>query len=258
MTAGVAGNNGAPYSAPAPFLSLAEAAVPEALRNRLALALDFDDSVVATRWAARMKGYFGVAKLGLELFSATGPSVVAELVEAGWRVFVDIKLADIPNTTRRAARVIGSLGASYLTVHASAGPTSLRAAVEGLAEGAAQVGLPVPAALGVTVLTSDLDVPAGLVGARALAAAEAGCAGVVCAAGDLAEARAAAPALLAVVPGIRLPGQGRDDQGRTATPREAVAAGADILVVGRAVTAAADPEEAAGAIVAELAAAAAS
>ena len=78
----------------------------ELLRQRLALALDFDDTVIASRWAARMRPWFGVAKVGLELFSAAGPPVVAELMEAGFSVFVDMKLADIPTTTRRAARVL--------------------------------------------------------------------------------------------------------------------------------------------------------
>ena len=102
-------------------------AVPDELeqfRQRLVLALDVDDSVLAMRWAARMQPWFGVAKVGLELFSAAGPQVVAELLEAGFRVFVDLKVLDIPTTTRKAARVLGALGASYLTVHASAGLAS--------------------------------------------------------------------------------------------------------------------------------------
>jgi orotidine-5'-phosphate decarboxylase len=224
-------------------------------RQRLVLALDVDDSVIAMRWAARMQPWFGVAKVGLELFSAAGPPVVAELMEAGFRVFVDLKLLDIPTTTRKAARVLGALGASYLTVHASGGTAALAAGAQGLAEGAARAGLPTPGVLAVTVLTSEAEAPVDLLRARVEAARESGCCGIICAASDLAEAKAIAPGLLAVVPGIRLAGTPRDDQGRTATPAEALLAGADMLVIGRAVTAAADPEAAAASIVEELAAA---
>jgi orotidine-5'-phosphate decarboxylase len=226
---------------------------PEELRRRLVLALDFDDSVVALRWAARLKGSFGVAKVGLELFSASGPSVVAALVEGGFQVFIDLKLADIPTTTRKAARVLGALGATYLTVHVSAGPSSLRAGVEGFAEGAERGGLPAPVTLGVTILTSETEAPPQLLRARFQAAAEAGCGGIVCAARDLAEARTEAPHLLTVVPGIRLAGKGTHDQARAATPGEAARAGADLLVIGRAVIEAADPESAAEEILADLA-----
>jgi orotidine-5'-phosphate decarboxylase len=224
------------------------------LRQRLALALDFDDSVVALRWAARLGASFGVAKVGLELFSAAGPSVVAALVEDGFKVFVDLKLADIPTTTRKAARVLGALGASYLSLHLSAGAATVRAGVEGLAEGAERGGLPTPVALGVTILTSDVEAPSELLRARVRTADEAGCGGVVCAAPDLAEVEAVAPRLITVVPGIRLAGEGTHDQGRAATPGDAARAGADLLVIGRAVTAAADPEAAVEQIVAELAA----
>jgi orotidine-5'-phosphate decarboxylase len=230
----------------------------EDLRRRLALALDFDDSVVAMRWANHLKDYFGVAKVGLELFCAAGPSAVTELVDAGFRVFADMKLADIPTVTRKAARVLGALGVSYLTIHTSAGLASLRAGVEGLAEGAERGGMPAPVALGVTVLTSEAEAPAALLRARVDVALEAGCGGVVCAAADLSEVKALAPALFTVVPGIRLPGGGTHDQGRAATPSEAVRAGADVLVIGRAVTEARTPKSAAAAVVAELSAALAS
>jgi len=226
---------------------------PPEVRDRLALALDFDDLVVAMRWAQRMKPSFGVAKVGLELWSGAGPSAVTELAGQGFKVFADLKLADIPNTTYRAARVLGSTGASYLTVHAFAGLACLRAAVEGFADGAERAGLSPPTVLAVTVLTSEVEAPADVLAERCRLASEAGCGGFVCAAGDLAAAKGAAPKLLAFVPGIRLAGEGEDDHGRPSTPRAAVAAGADVLVVGRAVTAAADPDGAAAAVVAEVA-----
>ena len=226
----------------------------ELVRQQLALALDFDDTVLATRWATRMRPWFGVAKVGLELFSAAGPPVVAELIEAGYRVFVDLKLADIPTTTRRAARVLGALGASYLTIHTFAGPSTLRAGAEGLAEGAERAGLPAPVALGITILTSEPEAPAEVVRDRVAAARDAGCGGIVCAASEVGEAKAVAPGLLAVVAGIRLAGTASDDQSRFATPAEALRAGADMLVIGRAVTAATVPEAAAASIVGDLAA----
>jgi len=229
-------------------------AAPNDLRRRLALALDFDDSVEALRWAGRLKDVFGVVKVGLELFSAAGPSVVAGLVEDGFLVFTDLKLADIPTTTRKAARVLGALGATYLTVHVFSGPATLRAAVEGFAEGAQRAALPPPVTLGVTVLTSEAEAPLQLLRERVSAAAEAGCGGIVCAASDLGVANEVAPRLVKVVPGIRVAGAGPDDQMRTSTPGDALRAGADVLVVGRAVTRAADPGAAAAAIMAELAA----
>jgi orotidine-5'-phosphate decarboxylase len=128
----------------------------------------------------------------------------------------------------------------------------LRAGVEGLAEGALRAGLERPVALAVTILTSDVGVPAHVFADRVHAAVEAGCGGVVCAGADVAEARRLAPQLLAVVPGIRPAGTPVHDQGRVATPAEALTAGADLLVVGRAVTAASDRRKAAAALAESL------
>ncbi|HUC36371.1 MAG TPA: orotidine-5'-phosphate decarboxylase [Acidimicrobiales bacterium] len=217
---------------------------PDDQRGRLALALDVDDLVLALRTARRLAPWFGVAKVGLELFTAAGPEVVSALTIEGFRVFLDLKLHDIPTTVRRAARVIGGLGATYTTAHAAGGEEMLRAAVEGMAEGAtaAGSGLPLAGVLGVTLLTSQRDASRELLASRAGLAAAAGCGGVVCAASDLPFVRDAAPGLLTVVPGIRLEGADPDDQARASTPAAALAAGADILVVGRAVTHARDPE----------------
>lgn len=209
-------------------------------RDRLALALDVDDVVEAVRLARQLKAWFGVAKVGLELFSAAGPDIVAELTNQGYRVFLDLKMADIPTTVEKAARVLGALEVSYLTMHAFTGPAMLRAGVKGLAEGAARAGLDPPAALAVTILTSDPDAPPHILAKRVAAAVEGRCSGVVCAAVDVAEVKALAPNLLAVVPGIRPRGTAAHDQARAATPAQALAAGADLLVVGRAVTAAPD------------------
>ncbi len=221
-------------------------------RDRLVLALDVDDLVAALRLARRLSPYFGVAKVGLELFSAAGPETVSSLVVEGYRVFVDLKLHDIPTTVGRAARVLGGLGAAYATAHAAGGEDMLRAAVEGIGEGASAAGAPTPCLLGVTVLTSAQEHTGEIVGKRALSAASAGCAGVVCAASDLEVVREVAPGLIRVVPGIRPSGVGADDQVRPSEPSEALRQGADLLVVGRAVTAASDPEAAAAGILHEV------
>lgn len=229
-----------------------ESGVTEEVRATLALALDVDDLVAATRLGRELKPWFGVAKVGLELFSAAGPEAVGALRELGYDVFLDLKLHDIPNTVNKAARVLGALGVDYLTLHAFGGVDMLRAGVEGLAEGASNAGLEPPVALGVTVLTSDATAPDHIVPQRVRMAAEAGCGGLVCAAKDLKDARTLAPRLVRVVPGIRPAGTATHDQANVATPGEAMAQGADVLVIGRAVTAADNPAEAAHSIVAEL------
>ena len=227
------------------------ASSPDA-RNRLAIALDVDDLVEATRIAREVRPWFGVAKVGLELFSASGPDAVVEMANIGYRVFLDLKYHDIPTTVRKAARVVGALGASYLTLHASGGSSMLRAGVEGLAEGAEAADLDPPVALAVTVLTSDDAAPDQVLTNRVKSALESGCGGLVCAATDVQHTRRLAPRLVTVVPGIRPPGAAQHDQARASTPEVALAAGADLLVIGRAVTAAPDRAEAAAALVGDL------
>jgi orotidine-5'-phosphate decarboxylase len=221
-------------------------------RDQLVLALDVDDLVEALRLAKALQPWFATAKVGLELFSAAGPDAVSAVADLGYDVFLDLKLHDIPTTVRKAARVIGALGATYLTLHARSGPMMLRAGVEGLREGAEAAGLPHPVALAVTILTSDGDAPAHILGHRVAAAVESGCGGMVVAAADVREAKQLAPRLLAVVPGIRMASTKAHDQARPATPTQAVGFGADLLVIGRTVTDAADPPAAAAALVASL------
>ena len=168
-------------------------------------------------------------------------------------MFCDLKLHDIPTTVGRAARVLGSMGVRYLNFHAAGGVPMLQAGVEGLKEGAAGAGLPEPIGLAVTILTSDEDAPSSVLVTRVRHALDAGCDGIVCAAGDVREAKQYGPRLVAVVPGIRPAGSDPHDQARAATPRAARDAGADVLVVGRPVTRAEDPRAAAAAIAAELA-----
>ncbi len=228
------------------------AEVDEALRSRLALVLDVDDLVAATRLARSLKPWFGVVKVGLELYSAEGPEAITTMADMGFDVFADIKLHDIPTTVGKAARVFGSLGASYLTLHAFGGVDMLRSGVEGFRAGAENAGLPDPVALAVTVLTSDHTAPPHILPKRVATAVEAGCGGIVCAAADVREARQYAPRLRIVVPGIRPAGSSVHDQARAATPRQALDAGADLLVIGRAVTEDEDPPSAAAALVDEL------
>jgi orotidine-5'-phosphate decarboxylase len=204
-----------------------------------------------------------LAKVGLQLFAAAGPAAVRALAERGRRVFLDLKLHDIPNTARGAATAAGSLGVDLLTVHATGGEAMLRAAVEGAA--AAGKGTRVVA---VTLLTSldPADMPPGFarpfdLGATVAALLEgaerAGALGIVCSAADLGplRARRAGRPFYAVTPGIRPAGGHTQDQKRVATITEAVRGGASLLVLGRAVTAAPDPRAALEAARAECAAA---
>jgi len=215
------------------------------LREKLALALDVDDLVAAIRLGRQLKDYFGVAKIGLELYSAAGPEAIGAMTDLGYRVFLDLKLHDIPTTVERSARVLGSLGVSYLTLHAHGGVEMMRAGVQGLVDGATNAGLEVPSSLAITVLTSDDEAPPHIMPKRVGLAAEAGCTGIVCAVSELTEAYHYAPRLQRVVAGIRLPGDPVDDQRKAASPDEALSGGADLLVIGRSVTRADDPVAAA-------------
>ena len=210
-------------------------------RDHLALALDVGDLDTALAVAARVQPWFGVAKVGVELYAEAGPAAFDALQDKGFRVFADLKLHDIPTTVGRAARVLGRRGVDFLNFHAAGGEAMVRAGVEGLAEGARDAGRPTPVALAVTVLTSDPNIDAR--DARMQVARDAGCAGVVCAGTDVEVARAFG--LRTMVPGIRLAGGAANDQARVDTPDDAIARGADWLVIGRAVTGADDPEAAA-------------
>lgn len=233
-------------------MSTVDQEAPDEIRDRLCLVLDLDDLVAARRLARELAPWFGSAKVGIELFSAAGPDSISAIRELGYRVFADLKLHDNPNSVNRAARVLGSVGASYLTMHAHGGVAMLKAGVHGLDEGAAAADVDDPIALAVTVLTSDDSAPPHILPKRVKVAMEGGCGGIVCAVGDVAEARQYAPRFTFVTPGIRTADAERHDQRHTATPAEAFAAGSDLIVVGRAVTAADDPMEAARSLVASV------
>jgi orotidine-5'-phosphate decarboxylase len=214
-------------------------------KDKLALALDMDDLVPALRLAKELQPFFGVAKVGLELFTAAGPDGVVALQDLGYDIFLDLKLHDIPTTVEKSARVMGALCVKYATIHAMGGPVMLRAGVEGMHEGALAAGFEKPDALAVTVLSSDNDAPEHILPKRIGFAAEAGAGGVICAGSDVRLVKELAPRLKAVVPGTRPAGAPTHDQARVTTPAEAVEAGADLLVIGRTVTQATDPAAAA-------------
>jgi len=232
-------------------------ASPESPRDRLIVGLDLPSVEAAEAMIARLGDSVTFYKIGYQLAYAGGLALISRLADQGKRVFVDLKLHDIGNTVARGVENLARSGASFLTVHAY--PQTMRAAVEG--RGSAPVKI-----LGVTVLTSydDADLrEAGyalgvtaLVEARAKLATGIGIDGLVCSGEEAARLRAIiAPRMALVVPGIRPAGSASGDQKRVMTPAEAVAAGADYLVVARPVLAAADPKAAAEAIVAEIAAA---
>ncbi len=218
----------------------------------LVVALDFPDSGQALGLARTLAGSAAWVKVGLELFTAEGPALVAALKDLGFKVFLDLKFLDIPNTVRGAVRSAARLGADMVNIHVLGGERMAEAARQGRDEGAAP-GTAGPLLLGVTVLTSmdDEDLPLPFPGgarAFALELARRGRAyyldGVVCSGQEAAQVKAACGSgFLCLTPGIR-PAGGEDDQRRTVTPAQAVAAGADFLVVGRPVTRAADPRAA--------------
>jgi orotidine-5'-phosphate decarboxylase len=213
------------------------------IRDRLALALDVGGPGDAEAMARRLAPWFGIAKVGLELYAEAGPEIIERLHGLGLSTFADLKLYDIPTTIERAARAIGRRGVDFLNFAAAGGTAMLEAGVAGLAEGARDAGHRAPVALAVTVLTSDADVSA--FDDRLDSAVAAGCGGVVCSAHEIVTVKSRAPGLATMVPGIRLAGGSRHDQARVATPADALTRGATWLVVGRAVTAADDPEAAA-------------
>lgn len=229
------------------------AARPE---DRLILALDVASVAEAERIVAETRGAVGVYKIGYRLVFAGGLALAQKLVAEGEKVFLDVKLLDIDNTMAEGIDSILRLGVDWVTLHAY--PKAMRAAVAARDRAGGRTRL-----LGVTVLTSmdDGDLAAAgyassvedLVAARARDAVAAGMDGIVCSPVEAARLRAAVgPDLVLVTPGVRPKGADAGDQKRVMTPGDAIAAGADLLVVGRPILAAADRRAAAGAIVAEI------
>lgn len=222
----------------------------EEARARIIVALDFPSPARALRLARQLRGRAGMLKVGSQLFTAEGPSIVRELVRAGHRVFLDLKFHDIPHIVAEACTNAARLGASLLTVHTSGGPRMLRAARTSLSDFPERRR---PRLLGVTLLTSldaaelkRVGFSGGVsrnVARLARMAQRSGCDGVIAAPTDVTALRKACGSnFLIVTPGIRVAGGRRaSDQARVATAAEAIGAGADYVVVGRGITEAARP-----------------
>ncbi len=230
--------------------AVTDSSPPRDVRDRLVLALDVGDLNAAETTARALAPWFGIAKVGMELYAEAGPLAIERMRAIGFRVFADLKLYDIPTTVERAARTLGRTGVEFLNFPAVGGEDMVRAGVNGLLEGARDGGHGMPVALAVTVLTSERATDA--FAPRLGVAAAAGCGGVVCSAQEVSIVHARHPELRTMVPGIRPTGTDHDDQARVATPAEATRAGADWLILGRAVTAAGDRKAAAVAVAHEV------
>ena len=225
------------------------------------VALDMTDTEAAVGLAEKMAGLVAGVKLGLEFFGANGPAGVARVAATGMPIFLDLKFHDIPNTVAGAIRSVLPLAPRLLTIHASGAPAMLRAA----ADAAAEAGDGAPTVLGVTILTSldgdDLaaigmtpDPDAQVLRLAELAKAN-GLGGLVCSPKEVARVRqAVGPEMTLVIPGIRPAWAAAGDQKRVTTPAQALADGADYLVIGRPITQADDPAAAARRIAEEIAA----
>ena len=224
--------------------------------HSILVALDVDTAAEARQLADRLRGVVGGFKIGKQLFTSEGPSIVKDLVARNDRVFLDLKYHDIPNTVAGAVRAATRHGVWMLNVHASGGLDMMKAARTAADEESVKTGRPAPLLIGVTVLTSLTDANLGDIGVggsaetqvRRLAALtkKAGLDGVVASAREIPIIREACGRdFLIVTPGIRGSGDAKGDQARTMGAAEAIEAGANYLVVGRPITAAADPRAAA-------------
>jgi orotidine-5'-phosphate decarboxylase len=222
------------------------------MNRRIITALDISSRQTALHLVKELHDLVGMFKVGNQLFTSAGPAMVREIVEAGGKVFLDLKFHDIPNTVAHAALEAARLGASMMTIHASGGRLMMEAVVQELGD---RFAAQKPIVVAVTVLTSldtralfelGIEQPADMhVQRLALLAEECGVDGVVCSPREIQLVRKVVnPGFKIVTPGIRLADQSLNDQQRVATPREAIEAGADYIVVGRAVTGDRDPRAA--------------
>jgi orotidine-5'-phosphate decarboxylase len=220
--------------------------------QKIVVALDVSSRSEALHLVKELHGLTGMFKVGSQLYMAAGPAIVQEIVELGNRVFLDLKFHDIPNTVRHAAIEAARLGVSMMTMHASGGRVMMESTIKGLQD---IFGSSKPTAVAITVLTSLDDSGLGEVGMAssvdetvkhlALLAQECSMDGVVCSPREIRALRRIVKAdFKLVTPGIRMPDQSLQDQQRVSTPREAIAAGADYIVVGRAVTGETEPRAA--------------
>jgi len=227
------------------------------MKEKIILVLDVSSRAEAMKLVRPLCQQVGMFKVGMQLFTAEGPSIVREIVDLGGKVFLDLKFHDIPNTVSHGVLEAARLGVSMLTIHASGGRAMMETVAKDLKNA---FGDKRPLVVAVTVLTSlnesglhEVGVSRGLedqVIELARLAETCDIDGVVCSPQEIRLVRSAAgPQFKIVTPGIRMPGQSANDQQRLATPQEALTAGADYIVVGRAITAAPDPLLALGNVV---------
>lgn len=234
------------------------------MKNKLIVALDVDTASEARRLVNLLKGEVGMFKIGSQLFTAAGPDLVREIVNEGERVFLDLKFHDIPNTVAAAAVEATRLGVSIFNVHAAGGSEMMRWVLEAVDKCVEKEGLSRPLIIAVTILTSanestlaelgyDLE-PASLVQRFALLAEASGMDGVVASPQEVSLIRSSVrkPQFVVITPGVRPAGALTSDQKRVTTPREALSAGVDYLVIGRPILRADDPVLAARRIVEEM------
>ncbi|MBS4031099.1 MAG: orotidine-5'-phosphate decarboxylase [Clostridiales bacterium] len=234
------------------------------MREKIIVALDVDTENEAMRLVESLANYTGAFKVGLQLYNNTGPGIIKKIVDAGAKVFLDLKFHDIPNTAARAAEAVVGLGSFMFNVHASGGINMMKAVVQASHARAEKAGFLPPLLIGVTVLTSmseqELHDEVGAsrsmqeqVVHLASLCQKAGLDGVVASAREIPWIRrACGESFLIVTPGIRPAWAATDDQTRIVTPKDALSAGADYLVIGRPLTAAADPGDAARRLLAEI------
>lgn len=232
--------------------------------NKLIVALDVDNAIKARELFKALRGIAGMFKIGMQLFTAAGPRLVSEIINSGERVFLDLKYHDIPNTVAMAGIEATRLGVSIFNLHASGGSEMMRRTADSVAECAVSEGISRPLVIAVTILTSAnektvADVgfasgPSELVARLALLAEENGMDGVVASPREVRLVRSVVKNedFVIVTPGVRPRGAVLFDQKRVTTPREAILAGADYVVVGRPILDAPDPAQAAQQILNEL------
>lgn len=233
-------------------------------KERLIIALDVDTAGEAEALVSRLQDHVGLFKVGMQLFNSEGPDIIKRIHRLGGRVFLDLKLHDIPNTVGQAAAVLTRLGVFMFNVHTAGGSEMMRKAAAGAVRAAGEAGVSLPLVIGVTVLTSinqaimenEIGIPGGIqdqVVKWAKLAKESGLNGVVASPKEITAIReACGPEFVIITPGVRPEWAAVNDQKRVMTPKEAVKAGASYLVVGRPITGAANPVEAAKMIVSEM------
>jgi len=232
-------------------------------KNRIIFALDVDHFAEAQHWVNLLKGHVEIFKVGKQLFTHAGPKVIDMVRQKGQKVFLDLKYHDIPNTVAKAGEEATKLNVTMFNLHALGGFEMMKKTVEASRATAKSLGIPKPLILAVTILTSMDEGALGEVGVQgplleeverlALLASKAGVDGVIASPQEISVIRdRCGEKFLIITPGIRVPSDKKDDQKRTLTPREAISAGADYLVIGRPIREAKDPVEAVQKIIEDI------